>query len=330
MPTYSLTTGPWEIDDDDFPSDSPIDEQARFLLRYAVLAPSSHNSQPWEFNIDDGSIRVYAAEDRWLEVADPDKRELYISLGCAVENLCVAAGRFGVGYRVEYNDDSPVSVVTLNDDGTSAEPTPGLFEGIKERRTNHHLFEDEPVPDEFEQRMRDCVTEDEVRLLLIEDSEPKASVEELQAQSDRLLMEDTEYRKELGYWVGTGVLGDSWLKARIGQAVITHLNIGDSEAQKNSKLMRSAPMIGVLVAEDDRVSRLKTGRAFERISLTVATEGIAIHPMSQILEQPEMREELAAVLGEENPKPQHLFRLGYPDDEQKQTPRWPLEKFLVE
>jgi hypothetical protein len=232
---------------------------------------------------------------------------------------------------VEYRDDSPVSVVNLSsDDKSSTERTPGLFEGIKKRRTNHHLFEDEPVPDDLEQRLRDCATEDEVTLLLIDDSERKASIEELQAKADRLLMEDTEYRKELGYWVGTGALGDSWLKARIGQAVITHLNIGDSEAQKNSKLMRSAPSIGVLVAEDDRVSRIKTGQVFERISLAAATEGIAVHPMSQILEQSEMREELAAVLGEEDAKPQHLFRLGYPDDEQERTPRWPLKKFLVE
>jgi nitroreductase len=330
MPAYNLTTEVWETDEDDFPSEGSIEEKARFLLRYAVLAPSSHNSQPWEFGIDGRNIEVYPSEERWLEVADPDKRELYISLGCAIGNLCVAAQRFDIGCQVEYNEDTPVSVVTLDPNSTSSTRSDGLFGGIKERRTNHQLFEDRPIPEDLKQRLRDCVTEDEVELRLIQDSDTKDSIEELQARADRLLMEDAEYRKELGYWVGTGALGDSWLKARIGQAVITHLNIGDSEAQKNSKLMRSAPSIGVLVGKDSTISRVKTGQVFERISLTAATEGVAVHPMSQILEQPELRGKLGDVLGEDDLRPQHLFRIGYAEERREKTPRWPLEKFLVE
>jgi len=144
-------------------------------------------------------------------------------------------------------------------------------------------------------------------------------------------MDDPEYRRELGYWIGIGALGASWLKARVGQAVVTHLDIGGSEAKKNSKLIRNAPVVGVLWAESDAPSaRVKTGQVFERIALAATAEGVAVHPMSQILEQREMREELASLVDGGDKLPQHLFRLGYPQEEQGHTPRWPLEAFLVE
>lgn len=81
MPTADLTQSVWNLDADEFLSMGDIEEQATFLLLYAILAPSSHNSQPWEFTVTGNEIAVGADESRWLEVADPEKRELYISVG---------------------------------------------------------------------------------------------------------------------------------------------------------------------------------------------------------------------------------------------------------
>ena len=75
----------WNINESDFPSDSSHPrEKLAFLLNYAILAPSSHNSQPWKFNVSDDEISLYADRSRWLSVADADKREVYISLGAAL------------------------------------------------------------------------------------------------------------------------------------------------------------------------------------------------------------------------------------------------------
>lgn len=327
-----LTTHVWDIDAEAFPADAPLSERARFLLRYAILAPSSHNSQPWEFAVEDGTIEVHAVEQRWLEAADRDKRELYISLGCAVENLCIAAERFGFDFELAYRDDPPPVVVRLRPDGdTASTPRSTLFDQLTERSTNHHLFRDEPLGDSIRTELRNCVVEDDVTLEVIDDPERMGSIAELQAEADRLQMDDPDYRSELGHWIGIGALGDSWLKARIGQAVVTHLDIGGSEAKKNSKLIRSAPAVGVLATASDAPSaRVKTGRVFERTALAATAEGVAVHPMSQVLERPEMREELASLLDGDAPVPQHLFRLGYPREAQGHTPRWPLETFLLE
>jgi len=57
--------------------------------------------------------------------------------------------------------------------------------------------------------------------------------------------------------------------------------------------------------------------------------GMAVHPMSQILEVPETRTELSLLLPKQNVFPQHAFRLGYAEPEEEHTPRRPLEEFLT-
>lgn len=143
-------------------------------------------------------------------------------------------------------------------------------------------------------------------------------------------MADPAYWKELGYWVGTGALGSSWLMARIGQAVVSHFNFGDREGRKNSKLIEHAPLIVVLATHADTpTARVKTGQIFERLALLASAEDIAVHPMSQILARPAMRTELAVKAGTGEEIPQHLLRIGYVEEERTHAPRWPLESGIL-
>jgi len=103
-----------------------------------------------------------------------------------------------------------------------------------------------------------------VTLYLIDAPEQKRSIGELQADADEAQMADSAYRKELGYWVGTGALGSSWLMARIGQAVVSHFDLGDREGRKNSKLIERAPVIALLATHADTpTARVKTGQVFD-------------------------------------------------------------------
>ena len=335
MSEPELTRSVWEIDSTDYPASESTDEKIGFLLRYAILAPSSHNSQPWRFRVSGNEVDIGADESRWLDAADPTKRELYISVGCAIENLCVAAERFELEPRVEYHggtDTDTVATVTFRED---SEPStlrpPELFDAITNRSTSHDPFDDRTLDTAVRDELGGVVVEEDVTLHLVDDPETKGAISELQAEADRLQMDDPEYRKELGHWIGLGALGSSWLMARIGQAVVTHLDLGDREAAKNSKLIQSAPVVAVLTTEsDDPAAQVRTGQAFERIALLASTEGVAVHPMSQTLERPGMRERLEHLLPDEAGRPQHLFRLGYTDGEAEHTPRWPLETFLAE
>ena len=231
--------------------------------------------------------------------------------------------------RVEIGATTRVVTVTL-EDRDPAEPRPAdLFDALTTRATSHEVFDDRPIAAETVEQLSGSIREGGVTLRLVDDPGTKGALSELQAEADRLQLDDPAYRKELGHWIGSGALGSSWLAARIGQTVVTHLDIGDREAAKNSKLVQSAPVVAILTTDsDDPTARVRTGQAFERIALLASSDGVSVHPMSQTLERPELRTRLAELL-DSSEKPQHLFRLGYTEQSPDHTPRWPLETFLA-
>ena len=318
-----MTRAVWRVDADSYPAGSSMDEQIRFLLRYAVLAPSSHNAQPWEFAVGDGYVAVEGAEDRRLEEADPDGREHHMSLGCAVETLRVAAHRFGVATLVHtFDEGSPVAHVDL---GPSCNPHRDvrLFDEITERYTDHRPFTHDPVPEEIVEEFRDHAASVDVTLRAVTHPRARESVADLQRRADRLQADSPEYRRELSYWIGTGALGASRLRARVGSAVVGHLDVGPVEGRRNAKLVAGAPLVGVLTTDgDSRSEQVAAGRAYQRIALAASAAGLATHPLSQILERPEERAELRSLLDLDG-HPQHLFRVGAVEGRQEPTPRWP-------
>jgi len=38
---------PWHVPEEVYPAAGTSEEKLRFMLNYAVLAPSGHNTQPW-------------------------------------------------------------------------------------------------------------------------------------------------------------------------------------------------------------------------------------------------------------------------------------------
>ncbi len=71
------------------------------LVRAAVLAASPHNTQPWLFEVHPDRIDVFSDRSRSLGTMDPFLREMHIGLGCAIENLALAAGSMGWAPCVE-------------------------------------------------------------------------------------------------------------------------------------------------------------------------------------------------------------------------------------
>ena len=131
----------WNVKESDFPANSSAEEKLTFLLNYAILAPSSHNSQPWKFNVTNDEILVFADKSRWLQVADADQRELYISLGCALENLIIAADHFGYNSSVSYFPERRTSWLKLHCSQLPIPPDSRLFSAILSRQTNRNPYE---------------------------------------------------------------------------------------------------------------------------------------------------------------------------------------------
>jgi nitroreductase len=332
MERYATPT-PWQVSPEDYDPAAPMPDRLKHLIRYAILAPSSHNTQPWLFHVGDEEIWLYADATRWLQVADPDQRELHISLGCALENLLIAAEFFGFGYEVrippEENKDGPAVVVRF---GGESEPCgfrgPDLLDCIPRRRTNHSIYDAKKIPDEVRFALFACAVEEDVKLHLLFDDAVKRRVHDLVVEADARQFADPRWREELGYWIGQGAFGASWLMAKMGQLAVTYVNLGRSTARHDALVLMSAPAFGLITAEQDTVgSRIRVGQLFERLYLTAERYGLGIQPISQIVEDETARKQLTEIVP--GGVPMQPFRMGYAEPEKNPTPRRPVEEVLI-
>ena len=117
----------------------------RELVRSATLAPNGHNTQPWKFAIKENAIQIHPDYSRRLPVVDPSDRELWISLGCAVENLVVVSQAMGYESKVIYpSSDTDYIEVKLQEGKTIS--SIHLFDAIPERQCTRSLYNGHPLP----------------------------------------------------------------------------------------------------------------------------------------------------------------------------------------
>jgi nitroreductase len=335
MRKYDFQINAWQVTEHNFPSSRDETQRLAFLLRYAVLAPSSHNTQPWKFAIGRDEIVLFVNKDRWLRVADADQRELYTSIGCALENLLIAAEHFGYGHHVTYfPEPSNLHLVAAVEFLAGGSPAPfrppELFEAISVRHTNHRPYESRRIPAADLDRLQAAVVEADLTLDLTDDGEMRRQVDRLANRADAAQFADPQFRDELGYWIGEGAFGTPWLLAKLSQLASAYLDLGGFAAKTDEDVLMNAPTFGLICShENDRHSQVRVGQAFERIYLTATALGIRLQPISQLVAVPQTREQLAALFSTGNLTVQQPFRLGYAEAERAHTPRRTLEEVMA-
>jgi nitroreductase len=334
MIKYDFTVNPWQVIEQNFPKERDAAQKLNFLLRYAVLAPSSHNTQPWKFAIDEDEIRVYANFDRWLK-ADRDRRDLHISVGCAIENLLIAAEHFGFANQVTYfpepgNRKLVATVKLAPGAGTPSFRNPALFYAVFARHTNRKPYEARPISEEDQRQLQACCVEEGITLHMTSGLEIRRKVDLLVSRADAMQFADPAFREELAYWIGQGVFGTPWLFAKMAQLAASYLDLGKHVAKQDSDLLMNAPVLAIVCSEEnDPESQIKAGQVFERIALSAAALGMSVQPMSQIVQVAETKAELAGLIPFAGAFPQQPFRLGYAEPEKEHTPRRRLEETMV-
>src|SRR5947209_1742414 len=148
-----LTANPRTVSEADFPMRGTPAEQLRFLLNYAVLAPSEYNAQPWLFRVLDKKVELYIDRSRRLPTVDPDDRETMISCSAACLNLRMALRHFGFEEEVEVVLDENilnlVACIWMMGKREATQEEHQLFYAIRHRRTNRQGFEDRSLPTSF-------------------------------------------------------------------------------------------------------------------------------------------------------------------------------------
>ena len=321
----------YDVKESDFPDNGTTEDKLGFLLNYAILAPSSYNSQPWKFNVSEDEIRLHGDETRWLQVADADKREYYMSLGCAIENLVIAAEHFGYTCQTTYfpGEVGLVAVVKFAP-SIQAIPDPWLFGAIQSQKSNDGPYLDRVIPDEDLEKLQNQFKDQNIQIHFISDSEIKTGFRDLVARTDQIQFADVNYRSELGRWLGRGMMGPIGVQALIDQMFVVFLDAAPEQIRKDIELVNSTPALGfVTTKENDRKSMVLAGQAFERLWLAATAFGLSVHPMGQALEVPETKAELSRLLAPFSGNMQQVFLLGYAKSEKERTMHRPLEEVMI-
>jgi len=330
----------WNIDPNDFPYDGPLAAQLRFALQYATLAPSSHNSQPWRFIIDDHQIHLVADRSRALPVVDPYDRELLISCGAALMNLCVALARFDIGYEIEalpaQADPDLLATLRLRDDRPANPDLVRLFPALTERCTNRLPFVAEPVPDSLQAQLSAAAEAEGVSLTPVRGESLRLELAALVTEADQMQFADPRFRRELASWLHPQRASEGMpayapsiptlldFESPIMSLVARTFDLGEGVAARDGELARGSPLLLCFATTRDTAPDwLFTGQALERVLLAARLEGYDASYLNQPIEIPALRQRLRDLLGLDG-MPQLLIRLGK-GPRATHTPRRPVE-----
>ncbi|MGB3553964.1 MAG: twin-arginine translocation pathway signal protein [Jannaschia sp.] len=321
-------------------------EPRRRALSYALLAPNPHNLQPWLVDLDEADvIHIHRDRARMLPQTDPQSRQLTIGMGCFLELLVIAASQTGHGVELDLfpaGKDGPVATARLIEGGASTDP---LFGAVMERRSCKEPFEDRALSPEHAAALApfaDLITEparvaDLIDLTwdawLVEAETPRTHREsvdlmrigkaEIEANPDGIDLGGPflDSLSRLGLLSREGQLDPSSSMVAQGRAIY-------------DEMLHATPAYAVLTsAANDRTDQIEAGRRWLRLNLATTARGLALHPVSQALQEyPEMdalRARAQTLLARDGGTVQMLGRLGY-GPVTPPTPRWPLETKIMD
>jgi nitroreductase len=314
-------------------------ERLRFLLQWAVLAPSRHNSQPWIFEIEGGEVRIFADLSRALPAADPDGRQLVMSCGGALANLRLAAAHFGHATTSEVvtgvRRDGLLARVRLEDRCASTPEAEEMFQAIPRRRTNRLPLDGREPPQGLLTALLREARHEGAWLRPVEERE-RIPVAELVAEGEQRAS-SSRFRTELSRWVRPNgtlrrdgmpgyALGMSDAAALL-QPLLLRLGGARDESERDRRRATTCKALLLLsTPRDGNADWLAAGEALQRILLRAAAKGLFASYFMQPIEVPELRRRLRELLVDPG-APQVLFRLGY-GLEVRPVPRRPVSEVL--
>ncbi|MEA4906559.1 MAG: hypothetical protein VB089_03000 [Anaerolineaceae bacterium] len=313
----------------------------REFIRCATLAPNGHNAQAWQFSYQGDTVTLRPDFNRRLAVVDPDDRELYISLGAALENLAVAAGAAGYTAGVTYFPDTEPDGVTVRLTAAAATGTE-LAAAISQRQTTRSAYDGWPLAGEDLARLQALPLEHGAGLHWFASGDELESLATWVMQGDRAQYADGAFVDELVTWLrfndAEALRSHDGLYARcsgnptaprwVGRMFLALTGAEGMAKQDAEKLRSSSGAVLFVSAADDRRAWVDTGRVYERFALTAAHLGIQTAFLNQPVEVSSLRAQMQTDLALGDAYPQLLVRYGHAAAMPRSLRR-PLEEVLV-
>jgi len=293
------------------------------LVHFATLAANSHNAQAWRFSATTEGVSIYTDLSRSLPVADPDNHHLFASLGCAAENLMLAAGTTGRSSALSFSDEGQGRIdVSFGAAGT-ADP---LFGAILDRQCTRSDYDGRSVPTADLSALATAARVDGAEVTLVTERSRIERVLELILTANAAQVANPAFVAELKSWLrfnaraaidtGDGLFsassGNPTVPTFIGRFMFDRFFTVAAENDRYARQVRSSSGLAVIHSDVNSPARwVQAGRCYQRFALHATTLGIRHAHLNQPIEVPTVRPELQSLLGLGTRRPDMLVRFGY-------------------
>jgi hypothetical protein len=299
------------------------------ILYLASLAPSGHNTQPWFVKyIEPFHWIIGNDKDRWLPAVDPTQRETMLSIGAFIQNLELAANVAGYSCDLTLlattNQDEQVLEVRLKKSAALSYD----INKLKMRRTVRSGYLNESLQNNDESFLTSV--EKDAFYYISNDSKEYQWLNEQTIEANRIQAYRDVAQKELAEWIrfsnketmhhrdglttaGMEIDGLAGLIVRnfYHKEDVMKNGFREKGIDKVKKQVSNSAGWLIITSKDATVSSLlETGKRFQKMFLKVRDRNIAIHPMTQILEEPHTQQAVNSSLGISG-SIQFILRSGY-------------------
>lgn len=298
----------------------------RELVRCATLASSSHNTQCWQFHSDVDAIVITPDLSRRCPAVDPDDHHLFVSLGCATENLVHAAQAFGLhgNVLVEAHANAADARIRVVLTPTEAIASP-RYRAIAERQNTRGLYDGRALASDELAAVEHAGRGTGVRIEMLTDRPAMERVLEQVVTANSAQMQDAAFVQELKHWIRfnrddavrsgdglyTGATGNPSVPAWLGTMLFEMFMKPAKENDKYAAQIRSSAGIAVFVSDSSDIAHwIEVGRCYERFALQCTAMNIRVAMLNQPVEVAALRAPFASSLGLRGQRPDLVVRFG--------------------
>lgn len=302
----------------------PADPDMKELVRFATLAANGHNTQPWRFALRKSAISILPDFSRRTPAVDPDDHHLFVSLGCAAENLLIAGGAHGRPGMVDFNANGDGRIEI---DLTSAPAKASdLHAAIPDRQSTRSEFDGRSVSTDDLRRLEKAAESEGVALIIVTEERQRKTVLDYVVEGNSAQIDDPDFVRELrdsirfnaseamqtGDGLFTASSGNPTMPGWLGRRLFGLFFRKGSENEKYAKQLRTSAGVAVFVGDrEDKDHWIRVGRSFQRFALQATALGIRHAHINQPVEVPSVRAAFADWLGTDGRRPDLVIRFGH-------------------
>ncbi len=328
----------WHVNSQDFSAKWSDLQKLVFFARYAILAPSGHNTQPWQISTQAKTLNVAVNRAHFLSIDGSGllSVEPYISIGTFIE-MFVLAGR-GFGYEVAVElFPNPGQVVRFSIAGAT-NVQPSLLEAIKQRASNRNMFVQTPI----NSNSLSEITAHNLSGVTAHIITERADINFVAQQTEdaiKSIMSNPLYRKELSSWVRTNFTrqydgmpgfthGFGNLKALFAKPGVRFGAKLGPHAKRSAELIQNSGTLVIVGCQDNQKSTfVNAGRLYSHICVLAQNTGLASSALGASVLNSATRDQVKQHFKIAE-RPVIVLRLGQPLHKARHSPRWPLERLL--